>query len=237
MKRLVRVLGMLVATMGAASVLAQSSKYPSLSEYMMEPGAEAALAKSAAPENISSHATIKILTASGFKTVTLGDNGFVCLVMRGWSAPTFTLAKNRALVYDSKLRAPICFDPVASRTVLPYQELRTKLGMEGKDPDGIAQGVATSYASGELPKMEGVSFAYMWSADSNLGPGVGAWHPHMMVYAPYYKNSMLGVSGCGEPEPCVSDDAGTPFAVVIIPVHGVTAIKSSAPPAEKKGTR
>ncbi len=118
--------------LGTASLMGQSSKYPPLSEYMMEPDAEIVLAKSAAPEKISEHATVKVLTATGYKVVSEGNNGFVCIVMRGWSAPTFTPVKDRELVYYSKLRAPICFDPVASRTVLPYQELRTKLGLEGK---------------------------------------------------------------------------------------------------------
>jgi hypothetical protein len=31
-----------------------------------------------------------VLTTSGFQVVREGDNGFVCLVMRGWAAPTFT---------------------------------------------------------------------------------------------------------------------------------------------------
>jgi hypothetical protein len=212
--------------LGTASLRGQNAKYPPLSEYMMEPDAEISLAKSAAPEKISEHATIKVLTATGYKVVSEGNNGFVCIVMRGWSAPMFTPVKDRELVYYSKLRAPICFDEVASRTVLPYQELRTKLGLEGKDSDAITSGVAAAYSLGELPKMEGVAFAYMWSADSNLGPGVGAWHPHMMVYAPYYKGSMLGNSECEEPMPCVASDAGTPFALVVIPVHGTTAIKA-----------
>ena len=221
------------AILGVALVTAQSSKYSPLNEYMMDPGTEMALARSAAPDNISDHATIKVLTPAGYKAVVEGDNGFVCIVMRGWSAPTFTPAENRGLVYDSKLRAPICFDPVASRTVLPFQELRTKLGMKGEDPDAIAAEVAKAYALGELPKMEAVSFAYMWSADSNLGPGVGAWHPHMMVYAPYYTNAILGNNKCGEATPCVSDDAGTPFAVVVIPVHGIEAIKAKRVVAQK----
>jgi hypothetical protein len=212
----------------AAPVLARGSKYSALNDYMMEPDAEIALARSAAPDNVSGHATVKVLTATGYKVAVEGNNGFVCVVLRGWSAPTFTPAGNRQLVYDSKLRAPICFDPVASRTVLPYQELRTKLGMEGKDPEAIASSVSTAYSTGELPKMEGVSFAYMWSADSDLGPGVGAWHPHMMVYAPYYTNAMLGNNECSEGAPCVSDDAGTPFTVVVIPMHGVTAIKAKS---------
>ena len=97
-------------------------------------GPRNALAKSAAPESISARATIKVLTASGYKVVAEGGNGFVCIVMRGWRAAAFTPAPLRDLVYYSKLRAPICFNPVASKTVLHLQELRARLGMEGKTP-------------------------------------------------------------------------------------------------------
>ena len=141
MKKIIAGLALLFVSMQAASAHGQSSKYPPLNEYMMTPEAEAALARSAAPEAISGHATVKLLTPSGYKVVTQGDNGFVCLVMRGWGAPTFTPAQLRDLVYYAKLRAPICFNPVASRTVLPLQELRARLGMEGKTPDQIAEAV------------------------------------------------------------------------------------------------
>ncbi len=218
-------------TLGLARVLpAQSSSpaassppaYPPLREYLMTKEAELALARSAAPANITGRATIKLLTESGYKVAREGDNGFVCLVMRGWSAPTFTPAPFRDLVYDPKVRAPICFNPVAARTVLPYQELRAKLAMEGKTPDQIAARVQSAYAKGELPRMEGVAFAYMWSADQYLAPGIGAWHPHIMVYTPYYTNAMLGGNDFAGATPFVSDDAGTPFAVTVIPVdHGL----------------
>lgn len=225
MKKIVAGLVLLFVSMQAARVHGQNSKYPPLSEYMMTPEAEMALARSAAPENVSGHATVKILTAAGYKVAAQGDNGFVCIVMRGWGAPTFTPAQLRDLVYYAKLRAPICFNPVASRTVLPLQELRARLGMEGKTPDQIAEAVQSAYAKGELPKMETVAFAYMFSADQDLGPGVGRWHPHMMVYTPYYENSMLGGNQPGV-LPIVGDDAGTPFAVTVIPVDHNLAIKS-----------
>ncbi len=226
MRKIMARLILLLVSMQAASVRGQSPKYPPLSEYMMTPDAEVALARSAAPENISAHATVKILTASGYKVAAQGDNGFVCIVMRGWGAPTFTPAQFRDLVYYAKLRAPICFNPIASRTVLPLQELRARLGMEGKTPDQIAEGVQAAYAKGELSRMEAVAFAYMFSADQDLGPGVGAWHPHMMVYTPYYENSMLGGNQPGM-LPIVGDDAGTPFAVSVIPVAHELAVKAS----------
>src|SRR5712692_6104707 len=125
----------------------------------------------------------------------------------------------------AKLRAPICFNPVASRTVLPLQELHVRLGMEGKTPDQIAEGVQAAYAKGELPRMEAVAFAYMFSADQDLGPGVGAWHPHMMVYTPYYENSMLGGNQPDSGLPIVGN-GGTPFAVTVIPVDDGLAVKA-----------
>jgi hypothetical protein len=217
---------LLLAGTGTSVAWAQSSKYPPLEEYMLPRDDEVALARSAAPANISDRATIKVLSASGYQVVRQGANGFVCMVMRGWTAPTYSPAQFRDLVYDPTVRAPICFDPEAARTVMPYYELRSKLGMEGKAPDEIAKAVEAAYARGELPRRDGVTFAYMWSADQQLGPGVGHWHPHMMVFSPYYKNSMLGDNDFAKPVPFVSDDGGTPFAVVVIPVADSLAIKA-----------
>jgi hypothetical protein len=224
----------LFVVLNGAPLRAQEHKYPPIGEYLMAADAETALAKSAAPPNVSDGATIKLLASSGYKVAHEGTNGFVCIVMRGFAAPTYTPPQLRDLVYDSALRAPICFDPSAAKTVMPFYELRTKLGMEGKAPEQISAGLQAAYAKGELPKRNEVSFAYMWSADQNLGGGVGHWHPHMMVFSPYYKNSMLGNNPFGAPLPLVTDDAGTPFAVVVIPVDDKLAIKAAV---NQKGSK
>jgi hypothetical protein len=220
---------LLFALIGLApiSVKAQEAKYPPLSEYMMDRDAEIALAKSAAPDYVSDRATIKVFTASGFQTAREGDNGFVCMVMRGFTgAPTFTPVQVRAYInYDAKTRAPICLDPLAARTLMPYYELRTKLGLEGKTAEQIAEGVQAAYAKGEIPKRPDVCFAYMWSADQVLGP-VGHWHPHIMVYLPYY-TTLLGTKYPQNPLPAIGDDEGTPFAVGTIPVDDKLAIKAT----------
>jgi hypothetical protein len=60
----------------------------------------------------------------------------------------------------------------------------------------------------------------------------------MMVFAPYYENSMLaGDVEFGSPLPQLSDDAGTPFAVVVIPVDDKLAVKvqPAAPDAAQNG--
>ena len=223
MKKPVITLALLLA---ATAATAQGPKVPPLSEYLMPRPDEVALARSAAPANIADAATVKVLTAKGFEMAVEGRNGFVCLVLRGWAAPTYTPAALRDLVYDANVRAPICFDPLAVRQVAPYYELRTRLGMQGKSPDEIARALETAQIRGELPRRGGVSFAYMWSADQHLGPGIDHWHPHMMVFAPYYDNTLIGAKEFGAPLPQVTDDAGTPFTVVVIPVADTLAVKA-----------
>jgi hypothetical protein len=215
---------MLLIGIGSSVAHGQPPKYPPVEQYLMPKADEIALAKTAAPANISDRATIKVLTRAGFEVVQQGDNGAVCMVMRGFSAPTYTPAQFRTLVYDPTVYAPICFMPAAARVVMPYYELRTKLALQGKNPDEIAAAVAAAYAQGGLPRRDEVTFAYMWSGRQNLASGIGHWHPHVMVFAPYYDNPMVGGNPFGSPLPQLTDDAGTPFAVVVVPVDDKLAI-------------
>ena len=59
MKYLKVVQCLLLISFGALGVVAQEAKYSPTSEYLMPSDAEIALAKSAAPDNISGRATIK----------------------------------------------------------------------------------------------------------------------------------------------------------------------------------
>jgi hypothetical protein len=68
---------------------AQSDKYSRMApvdQYLMERNAEILLARSAAPDSISSHATILVLGRQGYETAVRGKNGFVCMVERSWMA-------------------------------------------------------------------------------------------------------------------------------------------------------
>jgi hypothetical protein len=69
-----------------ANTPAQQPKYPPMSEYTMPQVDEIALAKSAAPHEIADRATIEVLTTAGYQAVHQGDNGFVCMVMRGFTS-------------------------------------------------------------------------------------------------------------------------------------------------------
>jgi hypothetical protein len=226
MKKSILPLMLMAVTVCPALKPQEAPRYPPLREYMMPEKEEIALSKSAAPAQIADHATIKVLTESGYKDVQTGSNGFVCMVMRGFTgAPTFTPIQVRGLAYDPNTRAPICLNPQAVKMVLPYYELRTRLGMQGKTPEEIADEVKAAYRDGRIPKRTQVSFGYMWSADQVLGPA-GHWHPHVMVYAPDYDNSMLGNNPSSSIYPVVGDDSGTPFAVLVIPVDESLAIKA-----------
>ena len=142
MKKFPVVLILLLGTLDVAPMLAQSPKYRPLNEYLMARDVEIALAKSAAPDYISDHATIKVFTASGFQTVHEGDNGFVCVVMRGFTgAPTFTPVQVRDYInYDAKTRAPICLDPQAARAVLPFTNFGQDWGWKARQPSKLPRG-------------------------------------------------------------------------------------------------
>jgi hypothetical protein len=190
----------LLVSMWVAGAQAQTSKYPPTEQYLMPQADEIALARTAAPANISDRAMIQVLTKTGFEVAQQGGNGSVCMVMRGFSAPTYMPAQFRDLVYDATVRAPICFTPPAVQQVLPYYELRTKLALQAKNPDEMAEAIAVANAK------------------------IGHWHPHVMVFAPYYNNSMVGGSPLGSPFLQGTDDAGTPFSVVVIPVDDKLAV-------------
>jgi len=213
-----------IAILHAAQLGAQRASYPPVDRYLMPRDAEIALARSAAPPNVSDHATVKVLTPAGYVVAEQGDNGNVCMVMRGFAAPTYTPAQFRDLVYDPTVHAPICFTAPAAKTAMPYYEMRTNLGLARRAPDQIALELKAAYARGALPRRTAATFAYMWSAHQHLGPGIDAWHPHLMIFVPDYDNAMVGGNPFGSPLPQVTDDAGTPFTVVVVPVDDQLAI-------------
>jgi len=47
-----------------------------------------------------------------------------------------------------------------------------------------------------------------------------------MIYTPYYDSAMLGGYNPASPLPVVGDDAGTAFAVTVVPVSHELAVKA-----------
>lgn len=178
---------------------------------------EISIARSAAPEAISDNASIWVLTPKGYRKVIEGDNQFNCLVMRKWSA-IFDIQKD-LFTWDD-LVAPICFDPVSSKGQMIEQFRRHELGLAGKSHDEIKAAIYTDYVEGKILTPATVSFSYMYSSAQKLSPQAQHWHPHIMVYAPFYTNGMLGGFSPTSGDPIVFEAPGTFRATVAIPVNG-----------------
>jgi len=111
----------------ALDVKAQYPGMAPLDQYLMaNRNAEIALAQSAAPTSISRDATVLVLEKSGYETVVEGKNGFTCLVERAWMSPF-----DSPEFWNPKMRGPICYNPAAVRTILPFTINRTKLVLTG----------------------------------------------------------------------------------------------------------
>jgi hypothetical protein len=151
------------------------SKMAPLSQYMMDQSAEISLAQTAAPSAISRSASVLVLTSHGYVVGKKGNNGFTCIVERGWMPPF-----DQKDFWSIRLRAPICYNAPASRTVLQYTLRRTQLALAGLSRLQILARI-TSMA---LPTPEPGSMSYMLSKEQNLGEGVGHWYPHVMFHVP-----------------------------------------------------
>src|SRR5580658_4303545 len=107
------------AAAGSAQAADVKSPYPSmapLDQYLMtDQQAEISLARGAAPAAISEHATVLVLARKGYATAVPGNNGFTCLVERGWMSPP-----DSPDFWNPKLRGPVCYNPPATRSILPY---------------------------------------------------------------------------------------------------------------------
>lgn len=161
---------------------------PPISQYLMTPKAEIALARSAAPASISNDATIMILTAQGYTVAVKGRNGFTCLVDRGWmhlKIPAF---------WSLKIENPVCYNAAASRTVLLYTLKRTTLALSGATEVQIEQAMSGAVATKLLPAAAPDSIAYMMSKEQYIDDNAKAWYPHLMFFMPRADGTNVGES-------------------------------------------
>ena len=180
----------LVAWLGAAwPIQAQDTKaqdtkspYPSMApieQYRMGREAEIALARTAAPPSISRDATILVLGQKNFETAVHGKNGFVCAVGRAFGGPL-----NNPEFWNPKNRSPICYNPPAARSLLPYAMKQTEMALAGASRAQITDAIRTAVAKKELGAPESGSMAYMMSKDAYLTDRGGHNLAHLMFELP-----------------------------------------------------
>jgi hypothetical protein len=200
---------------------AQDSKapYPAmapLDQYLIaDRDAEIALAKSAAPSALSSDANVLVLEKDGYHTVIEGKNGFACIVERSWMSP-----RDSTDFWNPKLRGPICYNPAAVRSILPYTILRTKLILGGLTKDQMIEKIQTEVDGGLLPTPEPGAMSYMMSKNQYLGDGPGHWHSHLMFHLPRVGAASWGANLDGSPVIVDTDhhQGPEPETIFMVPV-------------------
>jgi hypothetical protein len=165
-----------------------------IDQYLMDRPAEIALARSAAPPSVADHATVLVLTRHGYETAVEGDNGFVCAVERAWMAqydfPQF---------WNPHIRGPLCYNPPAVHSILPYTIRRTELVLAGRSKAEIAAAIADGVAHHTLPPLEAGAMTYMMSKQQYLNDGARNWVPHLMFYFPRSSGATWGADLAGAP--------------------------------------
>jgi len=141
--------------------------------------AEIAMAKSAAPPTISNEAEVLVLGKDGYHTAIEGKNGFTFLVERSWMSPT-----GSPEFWNPRLRGPICYNPAATRSILPYTIYRTKLALSGLTKAQMIESIKSALARNQLPNPETGAMSYMMSKEAFFGDAGGHWHPHLMFHVP-----------------------------------------------------
>jgi hypothetical protein len=144
---------------------------------MADTNSEIALARSGAPASISDAADVMVLGRDGYTTAAKGTNGFLCIVERGWGAET-----DDAEFWNPKIRAPICFNPAAARSVADIYLVKTKLVLQGKSKAEIVRGLSMALDKKELPTLEPGAMCYMFSKQQYLNDVGKNWHPHLMFF-------------------------------------------------------
>jgi hypothetical protein len=169
----------------------RSTAYPSMAsieQYLMsDRNAEIALARSAAPQSISSDAKILVLGWRGYETAREGKNGFVCVVERSWGSPF-----NSAEFWNPKVRVPMCFNPAAAQSILPLTIKRTEMVLAGLSKAQMIDRIKAGFDNKELPAPEPGAMCYMMSRAGHLNDAVGHFVPHLMFYFPLTDKSSWG---------------------------------------------
>jgi hypothetical protein len=172
--------GLTPAAAADAKVTAPYPVMASIEQYLIsDRDAEIALARSAAPPDISKDATVLVLTRQGYQKAFDGKNGFLCFVDRSWTSPF-----DDPEFWNPRKRGPTCMNAPAVRSALPVIYRLTELALAGLSKDAILARMKASIAKKEFAPPEIGSMSYMMSKSQYLQDGSPHWHPHLMFYMP-----------------------------------------------------
>ncbi len=186
---------------------------------LLEREFEIALARSAAPKEVSAGAEIYVLTERGYDVAVRGTNGNACLVSRSWPESL----------------EPQCFDPEAVQTVMQIDLRRGALTQAGASMETINREIEEGLRRGVFRVPTRPAMTYMMSSAQVLyndeGKRVGAWQPHLMIFYPNLTSEQLGLGSTPNPAAAIVVDPGKPLAKIII------IVKNAIDPEGIPGTR
>jgi hypothetical protein len=148
---------------------------------LMDRDKEFQMAVISGPPEIRDSSGVYVLGEHGFIKVRDSRNGFNCIVER-----------------RARHLSPMCYDAEGSTSTLQATLMRGDLLMKGTDPVEIEKRIDEAYRDGHLHAPLKTGIVYMLSTEED-------WHdqssggvtvhivPHIMVYAPYLKNSDIAV--------------------------------------------
>jgi len=201
------------AQANAASGAAKYQRMAPLDQYLMSPDAEIVLARSAAPESISAKATVLVLKPTGYETAVKGTNGFTCLVERGFMSP-FAAQE----FWNPRMRAPVCYNPAASQSILEYTLYRSKLAVAGHSRAQLLEEVRAALSRKQLPDPKPGAMSFMMSKDGYLGDTQGHWHSHLMFHVPKADAATWGANLPGSPVVLDTRETPEPETIFLVPL-------------------
>jgi hypothetical protein len=195
----------LVAVLGAAwPIQAQDTKaheskslYLSMApieQYRMDRDAEIALARTAAPASISRDADVLVLGQKHYETAVHGKNGFVCMVGRSWTGPL-----TNPEFWNPKNRSPMCYNPPAARSVVPFLLKEAEMALAGFSKTQVTDAIKTAVDKKELGAPESGSMCYMMSKEAYLADQGGHNLSHLMFELPHTDGAAWGADLVGSP--------------------------------------
>jgi hypothetical protein len=183
-----------------------------IEQYLMNREAEIALARTAAPPSVSAGAEVLVLGRKGYETAVRGKNGFVCIVERSWMSP---FDDPEFLNPDQRL--PLCLNPPAARTHLPFTLKATVLALSGMAKDQMFRELKAAYDNKELPLPDPGSMCFMMSKQQYFGRKYGNADPHTMFWFPQAAHMSWGAGLPGSPI-FIHQDSPDPITTFVISV-------------------
>lgn len=218
----------LAAAPAFAAPLTPAAMAP-LAQYLIaDRNAEIAMARSAAPPSVSGDATVLVLGPKGYETAVKGKNGFTCIVERSWTSPF-----DATWFWNPAIRAPICYNAPAARSVLTYTFKRTEWALAGWSHDKMEGAMKAAAAGKALATPEPGAMSYMLSRQQRLTDAPGPWRPHMMFHVPLAQAAAWGANLPGSPILLDTDHAPgpEPESVFMMPASMWSDGTPAPPPA------